>query len=355
MAKVSIIILTYNRPGYLRRVLDYYSSCKAGYNIIVADSSSDENKRKNRETIFSLPDLKVLYFGHYPSDIEPGHKFFDALSHIETKYCLSCGDDDFIVPSGIEKSIDFLEKNKDFTVAQGQEITFYPGIKVKGDGRFYWRAEYPFKSDNLPDAKSRLIEQVANYSVPTFYGVYRTDFLKMIFEEALKFVSHPRLVEILLSALTLTYGKMECSDMLYAVREIILDSAGIANESINDLIKKGAYEENYIGFRKCLAFHLSKNSDLSIEESGKVVDEAMSVHLKKYRPGLRKKFLMDILDCLPGSVSKKIQLAYRTIKLKSLRPNSDFLKFMDDPSSGSYSDFIKISDCVFFHKEAYKK
>jgi glycosyltransferase involved in cell wall biosynthesis len=70
--KFTIIIPTHNRPDYLRRVLDYYSSYKAGYNIIVADSSSDENKRRNKETISSLPDLKILYFGHYPSESNMG-------------------------------------------------------------------------------------------------------------------------------------------------------------------------------------------------------------------------------------------------------------------------------------------
>lgn len=351
MAKVSIIILTYNRPGYLRRVLDYYSGFKVGYNIVVADSSSDENKIKNEETIFSLPDLKVLYLGHYPSEIEPGHKFADALDRVETEYCLSCADDDFIAPRGIERSIDFLEKNKDFSIAQGQEIAFYPRMKEKGEKKFYWKIEYLFRSDTLPDAKSRLVEQMTNYSVPTFYGVYRTNFLKMIFRETLKSVNHARFRELLLAVLTLVHGKMECWNGLYAAREIILDSAGIVNDRISDLIKRGGYDEEYAGFRKCLASHLKDNSDLSLEESGKVVDDAISVFLKKDCPGPRKQFLMNILGCLPRPASKKIQLIYRTMKLRFLKPRNDLLKFIENPSSEYYADFIRIRDCIILHEK----
>lgn len=355
MEKFTIIIPTHNRPKYLRRILDYYSGYKSGYNLIVADSSSEENKKKNKEAISLPSDLKILHLGNYHSGVSLWHKLADAIGRVETKYCLFCADDDFIVPSGVEKSVDFLEKNSGFSVAQGQEAIFYPMIKKGGDENFYWRVEYPFKSDVLPDARSRLIEQLTNYSVPTFYGVHRTEDLKMIFEDALGSVTHGRLIEVLLAALILVRGKMECFGTFYSAREIILDSAGIMNDRIEDLIKRGEYGKEYVGFRKCLASHLKNNSDLNLEESAKVVDEAMSVFLKNDGPGPRKKLLMDILKSLPAPVSRKIQLIYRTAKLKILKPESDLLRSIKDPLSGSYGDFIRIRDCVASHKDIYEK
>ncbi|MBA7581945.1 hypothetical protein ES708_23862 [subsurface metagenome] len=41
----TIIIPTYNRPDRLKRLLDYYNKYGKNFNIIVADSSSKENKR----------------------------------------------------------------------------------------------------------------------------------------------------------------------------------------------------------------------------------------------------------------------------------------------------------------------
>jgi len=351
MEKFTIIIPTHNRPNRLRRIFDYYSGYRSGYNIIVADSSSDENKRKNKEVVSSLSSLKILYLDHYYSEIDPWHKFADAVNRVETKYCLFCADDDFVVPNGIEQSVYFFEKNEDFTVVHGQTVSFYP----KNKGEFLWQIDYLSQPNIFSDAKSRLIEHLANYSVATFYGVHRTDFLKMIFRETLKSASHGRFIELLLTELTLVYGKMQCLNGFYSAREMILDSAGIASESINDLIKKGEYKKNYALFRECLSFHLRENSELSAEESGKVVDNAMSAHLEKFRPSLRKKFLMDILDYLPAPVSRRIQLIYRTAKLKILKPESDLLKSIKDPSSGSYGDFIRIRDCVASHKDIYEK
>ena len=50
----TILIPTYNRSDYLRRILSYYNEYGGNYNIIVADSGSDETKKMNKETISSL-------------------------------------------------------------------------------------------------------------------------------------------------------------------------------------------------------------------------------------------------------------------------------------------------------------
>jgi glycosyltransferase involved in cell wall biosynthesis len=51
MTMVSIIIPTFNRPAYLKRILRYYHQYGSALSVIVADSSSEENKKLNKETI----------------------------------------------------------------------------------------------------------------------------------------------------------------------------------------------------------------------------------------------------------------------------------------------------------------
>jgi len=118
MTKITILILTYNRPNRLKRLIDYYSGYNIDYNIIIADSSSTENKVLNKETISSFPNLKILHLDVYSDKINPLHKLVDAIKYTKTKYCLFGADDDFITPNGINQSVDFLENNQDFTVAQ---------------------------------------------------------------------------------------------------------------------------------------------------------------------------------------------------------------------------------------------
>ncbi|NQU02533.1 MAG: glycosyltransferase, partial [Syntrophaceae bacterium] len=66
---ITIIIPTYNRPQYLKRILSYYDEYGTAYNIIVADSSSDEIKKVNEETISSFSNLDIQYFNSYSADI----------------------------------------------------------------------------------------------------------------------------------------------------------------------------------------------------------------------------------------------------------------------------------------------
>lgn len=353
---VTIIIPTFNRPRFLHRILDYYNKYGNDFKIILADSSSDENKKNNAEIISSFSGLDILYINKYPSNINPWHKFADVINYVKTKYSVFCADDDFIIPKGIKESVDFFEENPDFTVVHGRYFSFY--LKTKRKVEFYWKPIYPSQSIIFSDAKNRLVEYLSNYSIPTIYGVHRTDFFKMIFQESLKFTNDVRFGELLLSMLTLIYGKMKCLDILYSGREIIFNDSGATFKNINDFIKDGSYEEKYNRFRDCLAIHLSKNSQLGIEESKKVIYNAMCIYLKKNYPNDYKHFLKakmkSILDYLPGGLSKKIKSFYLEKKLIFSKKTANFLN-LDNPSSKYYDDFNKIRDCVMSHTEVYEK
>lgn len=343
---VSIIIPTYNRPNHLRRTLDYYQGDKDYFKIIVADSSSDENKIINKEIISSFPNLDILYLSDYSPEINPFFKFADALNYVKSKYCLFCGDDDFVTSDGINQSVNFLENNPDFTVVHGHYITFYLKSQKNKGKQFRWRSGYSSESITSPDPKLRLTEHLSKYSIATFYGVHKTDFLKMIFKETTKFTNDGRFSELLHSMLTLIYGKMKRLDVLYGAREINPNSTATTTKNIYDFIKEGSYNEKYANFKNCLAFHLNKNYQLDMGKSKKIIDDAMVIYLKKNYPIDYKYFLKNTLDYLPKAISKKIKTTYRRTKLKFLKPTDNFLKDLDNPTSKYYKEFDKIRNCV---------
>ena len=125
MTKCNIIIPTYNRPAYLRRILGYYGDYGRDFNVIVADSSSDDIKAINEETISSTSKTDIEYLGDYTPDVNPYTKVADAVNHAGEQYCVLCADDDFVTPDGIRQSVDFLEENPDFAIAHGRYINFY--------------------------------------------------------------------------------------------------------------------------------------------------------------------------------------------------------------------------------------
>ncbi len=141
VTKCTILIPTINRVNFLKRILNYYNSFKEDYKIIVGDSSTNENKLKNKKNISTFLNLNILYLDHYSSKINAYHKFADMVNYVDRKYCVFCADDDFIIPNGISQSVAFLEKNSDFSVTQGKFIAFsVKNNNKKGSEQFNYMA-----------------------------------------------------------------------------------------------------------------------------------------------------------------------------------------------------------------------
>ena len=329
----TIIIPTYNRTEYLKRIISYYNEYERNYNIIVADSSSDENKKLNERVISSLSNSNISHLSDYPSTINPFHKIADALNYANTKYCILCADDDFVAPNGIDQSTNFLEKNPDFTVAHGYYIRFYLETYKKGEQQFCWIPIYLEKSNTSPDPKTRLYFNIAKFN-PPFYAVHRTVCLQMIFKECIKCKCDPRFDELLLSALPSIYGKTARLNIFYAVREEIPTSGRHTYETFKDYIEAGTYAEKYGKFRDCLVTHLSKKSQLDAKESKKVVDDAMSAYMKKKYMTVKMIEVLDYLR-LPDWLDGGIRALYRRLFVPKMPTDEDI-----PPSY--YEDFNKI-------------
>jgi glycosyltransferase domain-containing protein len=351
MKKISVIIPTCNRPEYLRRILSYFSEYGEDWNVIVADASSDKNRKRNKEIIFSFSNLNITQLSDHPSELRDLDVYY-AIKDVKEKYCVLCADDDFITTNGINQSIDFLERNPDFTVAHGYYITFWLKTDNKGKRKFYWAPRYIHESITFPDAKSRLTFQLSHIIpyLPTLYGVHRTDFLNMIFKENMKFTNDTLFGELLPSVLTLIYGKMKHLDVLYAAREAA--PKNVSHPGIKDFINAGTYDEKYAKFKDCLAMHLSKKSELDVEEAKRVVDSAMSVYLSTHLEKSARVRMKDTLgysrlsDWLPLSIDKEIRKLHRKVFLPKGMNN---FPSVDVPSSKYYDDFNKIRHHVLFY------
>lgn len=312
-SKCTIIIPTYNRPIYLKRILSYYDEYGKDFNIIVADSSSDENKKINKKIILSLPNLNILY-KTYPVNVRPYYyfKIADSINQVKTEYCVICADDDFVTSSGTNLAIEFLERNPDFVCCQGNYISFYLKTNKNGQLQFYWKPRPVYKSVISSDPKTRLIHRFSDY-YQTIWAVHRTDFSNMIWKETMKFTDDARFGELLPSMLTLIYGKMKRLEVLYGAREILPDSDSKTYKKFRDIINEATYAKKYFMFKDCLATHLSKNSQISIEEAKELIDKSMSEYItKNYREfSINKEFLIQKFIQKIDCISNKIPLPSR--------------------------------------------
>ncbi len=121
---ISILIPTINRSEFLLRALNYYHIINYDGQIIIGDSSDEEcHKDAIRKAISEkFTSLKILYT-HYPKDKYTIHSVFkEMINQAKTPYCVFSGDDDFLVPAGLYKCVDFLENNSGYSAAHGLRL-----------------------------------------------------------------------------------------------------------------------------------------------------------------------------------------------------------------------------------------
>lgn len=161
LKKLTVVIPTYNRNYYLSRCLWYHSHFPFG-EIIVADSSSEEKKAVNRETVRKIVEARganIRYLEYPPESEKYGgdiyRKWGDAIQHVETEYSQICTDKEFLIPMTLCKCIAFLDKHEDYDIAVGSR---YNTRLSKSMNIEYFEA-FPGRSLSIdyPDPLARLL------------------------------------------------------------------------------------------------------------------------------------------------------------------------------------------------------
>jgi glycosyltransferase domain-containing protein len=251
---ITILIPTYNRPGYLKRILSYYSNYATAYPIVVADSSSNENKDMNRKTVSSLSSINILYIDSYTSEINRYHKITDALNQVNTEYCAICADDDFLVPESMRACTQFLNDHTDYAAAQGVGVSFAVDRKLPSTGGWSFRTIQTQSGKTLSQDRptDRLYCHLCDYR-PTFYAVHRRTQLAQNLQMANDYTWDFRFGEILPSCLTVVQGKVK---RLYMPHDVGECHGGNTSARIIDwggLLTGDDFSSRYQAFRECLA------------------------------------------------------------------------------------------------------
>ena len=235
--KLTVCIFTYNRPQELIRLIKYW--CQYNVNIIVMDASPQLlkiNKHLNFE-YFHVPQLSLQ------------QRLIKFSENIKTEYMMLSPDDDFFFPGGLNETIKFLEKNPDFSSAQGLRVRFYDYPS------FNWLPDYleqltlNFKNE---DKQERLIEMYK--PMHYIYSVLRTSNYRKI-SNCLQGVNSTKRDSLMMNEYVFNYtlpllGKHSVLPILYSARKSHEYLGGDINFSawINDLNDLDAirYKENII-------------------------------------------------------------------------------------------------------------
>lgn len=297
--KVTIIITRHYENRFLIQLLKYFQIYEFPFRIIILDSS---DKPIDIYQELKLKNSSLIQYELFNKSINMFEKILLGLEKVATPYSVICSDDDFITVDGILKSVEFLETNKDYSVAHGNYISFETKNK-NNEIEFCPNRIQHYNSIEDESCIERFREHFIKYEIPTYSAVHKTELLTSILKETVQYTDDYRFGEILPSLLTIIYGKMKKLDVFYAARRFDISSSGQTLKNIDFYIKENNYKEKYNRFKECIVLHLSRATNIQYSEAENIIDSAMTNYLYKSFGGslrfIKTKFLIkDILKKL---------------------------------------------------------
>lgn len=269
---VDVLIPTHNRPEFLKRVLEYYLKNGNYFNFIITDSSNRTNKIKNKKIVSEFKNLKILYKNNLSEKLVQSIKFAETIKLVKSKYCVFCGDDDFIVPAAIVQSVKFLEKNTDYVSAHGEYIGFHYFRRFPQKFRLWWKIRYQPHDIDEDSALKRLEFHLKNY-VHVIWSVKRTVIAKRCYKEFLASHYDSKVLavmgELSPDSLTVIYGKVKNLKILYGARQLF-GSVISYFPTLFDAKKTSLYQVEYAKYERSLLKNFSYS--LSSEEIKRIRD-----------------------------------------------------------------------------------
>jgi len=350
---LTIVIPTRNRSDFFLRLLPYYRDQGLKHRLIVADSSNPEFLSKTRRVFAGLgKDLNIDH-RQYDEDVSYINKISDAQMFVDTPFSALGADDDFFVPCGLAKAVQFLKEHPHYSVAHGEAIS----LELRGGGVFgeIERVNrYDQRTIDGPEPAARLADHFSNYST-TYYSVHRTNDLCENLQKRVASKTDLAFGELLASALSMIQGKAKKLDGLFMVRQGFVAKEYEFTDAF-DWVATPGWGEQYERFRDCLAQELNEQAGLEINEGRKVIKEVFVQYLTavlKPPPATNATqggTFRSAISAIPG-----VRPAVRALRSLDRSRRTDIsLPALLNPSSPYHGDFMPIYTAITEPPEALR-
>jgi glycosyltransferase domain-containing protein len=279
MATTTIMIPTRNRPRFLRRVLRYLKSVGCTLPVLVTDSSDDEFLGEIQRIMTEVEPHLSARLRHVPPALGPQGKVLASLEWVMTDYCVFLADDDFIVPSSIEKCASFLSSHPEYVMAHGLGVSFRlaPGYEINGPlGEIF---PYPQSSQESPSTLERLYRHACGYRT-TVYSVHRLAVMKEIWGATLN--TDMEFGEIIPSFLAIARGKSKRLDVFYIARECHALAATTQMPDRISWLTTPQFAAGFLHLRKLLADALTSEIPSSEADRQAAVTRLLGTYITDY-------------------------------------------------------------------------
>ncbi len=366
---ISLLMPTLNRHDFVVRSLNYYSSVGFKGYICIGDSSNAEAVEKTKRAIEPLQNqLNIIYRScpapPHTQDKDPlatpgeGICIKELIELAPTKYAALAPDDDFQIPNGMTKCVEFLESHEEYSAAHGSRIDFQLS---SGGAHGSFASAYYVRQPVLegPSASQRWSAYM-RHAISPAYSVLRTESMRRIFKDLdvalMRFIGS----ELIPSGMTPILGKvkeLDCLTTMHHDNEVRV--WGWDTQSMYSMLMHPAWSQSVKGLRESICTALSEADRIDRSEAEAIFDrefwnqtmtllrhqfkKTYGTDMQSERTGLEEAFFKAASSVpFARSLARRLRTRIEGNTLARGYENSTSVESLLKPSSPFHADFMPV-------------
>lgn len=232
--QLTVIIPVKDREQFLIRWMYYAKKVSFPFKLFIADGSAN-NEMQNlflNNNNFSSINYEYVKFPHDKSYDLFWNKLLKSLKEIKTPYVAIGNDDDLYCVDGLLKSVEFLNRNSDYSICGGKIGVFeplpskkYSDYKGLYSNNIY--CSFNDTSQSIRDNSSldRIKSHFSNYAL-TFYDVQHKEQAVFAYQKIVDLkIENILLVELVTSFISIAQGKSKRLNDIFLMRQATPESS----------------------------------------------------------------------------------------------------------------------------------
>lgn len=327
MKKAAILISTKNRSNFLVELLNYYASVKFKHTIYIGDASDPQYMAETLSAIESLSCIINIVHKQCPElnrgAIDNQATIKKMIKYVEEEYLVFSGDDDFFIPPALDKCVDFLENNPEYSSAHGYGsfVGYDENARICRITGMYDVNEY--KADS---ASERLKMLMNRYSVLLF-SIHRKEAFYNLYQN-IDLITHVLFVELLPVSLSSIQGKSKKIDELYLIRGV--HEKRCTQPKMIEGFSDPEWYQSLLVYINTLSEEITKVDSIDQKDAKEIVRQVFSIYVensvKKLYCGnsisLQRGIIQSIVNKIKEHIPLPIKQGILSIKDKKRLKNS---------------------------------
>lgn len=294
---LTILLTLRDRVPFTFRWMAYSNRIKLPFKILIADGGAEDVVvAETLSDSSNYPDISYQYI-RYPYDQsfkEYYAKLAGAISQVDTPFVVLADNDDFFIPSGLKRSVEFLRHHQDYSACRGTigSCLIRPSVSsdemdgIYGNDVRFTEQVYSNNSIEQESARQRFEGHLAQYS-PTWYEVHRTEELRTWIHSLNDLqISDFYLAELLISGYTVATGKVKRELYPYLIRQMNTPGSEAAKEVDGfDRMLLDTWSDDFKKFVEAIAAAIATQEQMDVEDVRPKVKLAYRAYISPFIVG----------------------------------------------------------------------